>query len=240
MSGTGYAAIGQLFEFSKEQTLWGYRCALLPLISKLYVYLDEDVIDPMAYSRLDAFFKSIENQKQGLNIESAIKFIGGVLKRHGVDDLSFQQQIEKAVWSILKCNHVFYQIHRKYKSSNESEDDTKTSNEIEDDPCFHLFCLFNRFCESSTNKMILGAHYANYLVSKFINESKENIGRLNFLDFLANICERPRNVELTESVKNAYDEYARDVILESTLSMRTRVYPLKGGKSPDIGTCFYY
>lgn len=84
--------------------------------------------------------------------------------------------------------------------------------------------------------MLLGAHYANYLVSKLMSESKDNIGRLNFMDFLANICERPRNVELTESVKNAYDEYARDVILESTLSMRTRIYPLKEGKSPVIGT----
>ena len=112
MSGTGYASIGQLFELSKNQSLWGYRDALLPLISKLYVYLDEDVIDPMAYTRLDAFFNSLENQRQGLNIESAIKFIGGVLKMHGVDDVSFQQQIEKAVWSILKCNHDFYQMIR--------------------------------------------------------------------------------------------------------------------------------
>ena len=51
MSGTGYASIGQLFELSKDQTLDGLREALQPLISKLYVYLDEEAIDPMAYSR---------------------------------------------------------------------------------------------------------------------------------------------------------------------------------------------
>ena len=50
------------------------------------------------YSILDAFFKSIENQKQKLNIESATKFIGGILKRHGVDDVSFQLEVENAVW----------------------------------------------------------------------------------------------------------------------------------------------
>ena len=64
MSGTGYASIGQLFELSKDQSLVGYKDALVPLISKLYVYLDEDIVDPMAYSRLDSFFKSLENQRQ--------------------------------------------------------------------------------------------------------------------------------------------------------------------------------
>ena len=66
MSGTGYASIGQLFELSNNQSLDGLREALQPLISKLYVYLDDDVIDPMAYQKLDSFFKSIENQKQKL------------------------------------------------------------------------------------------------------------------------------------------------------------------------------
>ena len=231
MSGTGYASIGQLFELSKDQSLEGFKYALLPLISKLYVYLDEDVIDPKAYSRLDAFFKSLENQKQGLNIESAVKFIGGVLKCHGVDDISFQLQVEKAVWSILKCNPDFYKVHRKYK----------TNNETEKDKCFHLFCIFNRFCESRNNKMMLAGHYRSFLVSQFSGDNEgypatnAEKSSLNFIDCLTKVCEGPSNPQVEDAIKHAYDEYARDVVLESTLSLRTRIFPAKQGKSPILG-----
>ena len=234
MSGTGYASIGQLFELSKDPTLDGLREALQPLISKLYVYLDEHVIDPMAYSRLDAFFKSIDNQNQKFNIESATKFIGGILKRHGVDDVSFQLQVEKAVWDLMKCNHIFYKIHKQNKCKSDSESERITENES----LFHLFCIFNRFCESNMNRMMLGAHFSNYLVSRIMGNNITNLGRLNFVDFFQCICDGSRNPEITASIKQAYDEYARDVLVETQLSLRTRTYPSNKKKSQILGT-FY-
>ena len=238
MSGTGYASIGQLFELSKDQTLDGLREALQPLISKLYVYLDEEAIDPMAYSRLDAFFKSIDNQKQKLNIESATKFIGGILKRHGVDDNLFQLEVENAVWDLLKCNHTFYKIHKNYKSKSES-----TSERIaENDQLFHLFCIFNRFCESNMNRMIIAAHFSNFLVSRILSDNTANRGRLNFVDFFQLICkhqnqlnDKTKQKQITESIKMAYDEYARDVLVECQLSIRMRKYHSKKKKSETLG-----
>ena len=230
MSGTGYASIGQLFELSNNQSLDGLREALQPLISKLYVYLDDDVIDPMAYQKLDSFFKSIENQKQKLNIESATKFIGGILKRHGVDDVSFQLEVEKAVWDLLKCNPTFYQIHKSFRSKSSSSSEKNT----EDTKLFHLFCIFNRFCESNMNRMMISVHYSNFLVSRILGDSTSKLGRLNFVDFFQHIG-KCQGDQVTASIKLAYDEYARDVLVESHLSLRTRKYLSNKKKSEILG-----
>ena len=233
MSGTGYASIGQLFELSNDQSLDGIRVALQPLISKLYVYLDEDVIDPMAYSRLDAFFKSIENQKQRLNIESATKFIGGILKRHGVDDVMFQLEVEKAVWDLLKCNHTFYKIHKNYRSKSSSS----SEKHLEDKRLFHLFCIFNRFCESNIDRMMISSHYSNFLVRRILGDTAPKLGRLNFVDFFQQIG-NSQGDQITTSIKMAYDEYARDVLVESQLFLRTRKYSTNRKKSETLG--IYY
>ena len=127
-------------------------------------------------------------------------------------------------------------IHNQWKNKeNKSKSDSESEKIARNEGLFHLFCIFNRFCESNMNRMMLGAHFSNYLVSRIMGDNISNLGRLSFVDFFQCICNHPCNPQKTASIKQAYDEYARDVLVETQLSVRTRTYPSNKKKSQILG-----
>ena len=81
----GYASIGHLFELHKDQFNEGYKSVLFQLVTKIYMGLDETIVDRDGFRQYANYFQNVP-----VSVESSSKFIRGILKRHEVSDFSFQ------------------------------------------------------------------------------------------------------------------------------------------------------
>ena len=101
MRENGYASIGHLFEWHVDQFNEGYKTVLFQLVTKIYIGLDENIVDRTGFRQFGNFFQNVP-----VTVESATKFIRGILKRHEVNDFSFQIIVEKLVWRMVKLSFI--------------------------------------------------------------------------------------------------------------------------------------
>ena len=129
------------------------RKALQKLVTDVYTNFDDSMVDRGGFRNFDTFFGSLP-----INIESSCQFLRCILKQPKADDFSYQLCIEKAVWNILisEDQHIV-KLHHKYSDSHIEEEDV----------CFRIFCLFNRFCETDTFPMTLKNKMLGFLCMRF-------------------------------------------------------------------------
>ena len=209
MRENGYASIGHLFEWHVDQFNEGYKTVLFQLVTKIYIGLDENIVDRTGFRQFGNFFQNVP-----VTVESATKFIRGILKRHEVNDFSFQIIVEKLVWRMVKLSFI-------EKESNHTADE---------DLAFRLFCLFNRFCETDEIPMKLSSQ-ALYLLYSWlcITEPPQNVTP-TFGNILHNIWKR-KDSYLIVATKKAYDEYVRDILIEQRMLFKTRKVVNKNGNN---------
>ena len=240
MSGTGYAAIGHLLEESKAGGIECKMNALRALIYKLNLELDESTIHKQDASVFEKFFSEID-----VSVESCRTFLTGFLKRHEVHELAFQRKVEKAVWGIVRYHRSFREHHEKYCKTDD----------IQEDICFHLFCLFNRFCSSQDDEMEMDDATKAFLFSKFallkkkkgdkaiLEETLEWSNKRKCYDLLGYVC-KMKDTFVVINVRQAYDEYVRDILIEGCLECRVIGYSQNGknerGKYPNFNNIFLY
>ena len=215
MSGTGYVAVGHLFKLTEIRKWSSNKSALRVLVSTIVKEVDETIVNPKGTVLFDKFFTDIT-----VSIDSACTFLRGFLKRHDVEDLAFELQVEKIVWKIVRNHETFHQILQKYCHTDDIMQDT----------CFQLFCLFNRFCYTKKVHMEMDDHSQSFLLKKFgLPEGppirlRRGEGVLTFEDFFDNVFPRIDQFVVV-CVKRAYDEYVRDILIEGMLQCRTITYP---------------
>ena len=205
----GYASVGHLFEIQPEQYNEGYKNVLAQLVNKIFMGLDETIVDRAGFRQFSNFFHHVP-----VSVESASKFLRGILRRHEVNDFSFQITIEKLVWRLIKS----YYIQRQYLNSEK------------EDLAFRLFCLFNRLCDTDDIPMLLDSQ-ATYLLYNWLNiqePPKDFIA--TFSNVLENIIRR-KDPYLIVSSKNSYDQYVRDILIEDRLLLRIKRVVSKSGKN---------
>ena len=203
----GYASVGHLFEIQPEQYNEGYKNVLAQLVNKIFMGLDETIVDRTGFRQFSNFFHHVP-----VSVESASKFLRGILKRHEVNDFSFQLTIEKLVWRIIKA----YYIKRQYFNSEREE------------LAFRLFCLFNRFCDTDDIPMLLNSQ-AIFLLYSWLNipEPPKEL-KATFGNILHHILQR-RDAYLTVITKKCYDQYVRDILVEDRLIFRVKRVVSKNG-----------
>ena len=205
----GYASIGHLFEHHKEQFNEGYKSVLFQLVTKIYMGLDETIVERDGFRQFANFFENVP-----VSIESASKYIRGILKRHEVSDFSFQIVVEKLVWKMI---HSVY-IRKQYISTDKEE------------LAFRVFCLFNRICETDSIPMKLSAQGMHLIYSWLSIDALMPNSSATFGNVLSNITKR-KDPYLIVITKKCYDQYVRDILIEERLMFRIKRFIVKSGKS---------
>ena len=153
MCGTGYVSVGHVFEQLKDQTQEGCSRHLRRLVEQIYMDLDDGSIRNVdSLFLFDKFFRNVE-----VSVDSSRAFLSGILKGHDTDELLFQLKVEQAVWKVLGLYPDFHSLYNKYENSDVMEENV----------CFQLFCLFNRFCEHTRIPMLMHSKAEEFLRSKF-------------------------------------------------------------------------
>ena len=210
MSGTGYASIGHLFEYSDDQTQSGYKEVLRKLVTDLHV--DEDATCHwQGFGNFELFFYNI-----CINVENTSKYLTSILKLPDFENSRFELKVERMVWDLLQSDPKFQQVLQNPQTLEEQK---------EERICFQLFCLFNRFCDIQKMPMKLHEKAVQFLLRKIgipIAESK-SWPYCPFQNFLQCVFRHKQilDVALTEAVDRAYDEYVRDILIEKIVSFRT-------------------
>ena len=174
MSGTGYASVGHLFEITEEKSSLNYKSILGKLVGQVYVNFDGSIVSRVGLAGFETFFSEVE-----ISVENGSKYLSGILKLPSTDNFSFELEIERLAWSVIKSDHEFYLPHSKDKNN-------------EEQLCFQLFCIFNRFCETTTIPMQLENNAKIFLFKKFgfPHSNDENKRKLKFRQFYEQVCKR--------------------------------------------------
>jgi hypothetical protein len=237
----GYASIGHLFQLHKDQFNEGYKAVLFQLVTKLYMGLDESIVDRDGFSQFANYFKNVP-----VCIESSSIFIRDILKRQEVSDFSFQITVEKMVWEMVKPFYIQKNylrmdredpsIGRKKFLKSASEDSsfgTKKSLSLDrEDLSFRIFCLFNRISDTDIIPIRLSPQGMHVMYSWLSIHKPPAELFATYGNILANITKR-KDPFLIVSTKKCYDQYVRDILVEERLMFRVT---LKNEKShPEIG-----
>ena len=89
---------------------------------------EANTVKVMRIVKISFDFRSVE-----VSVESFSKFVNGILRKHDTDELHLQLQVEKLAWDMVKFDFDKFtcpKIDRKLV-------------------LFRLFCLFNRFSDST-------------------------------------------------------------------------------------------
>ena len=211
----GYASVGHLFELQPEQYNEGYKNVLAQLVNKIFMGLDETIVDRTGFRQFSNYFHHVP-----VSVESAGKFLRGILRRHEVNDFSFQITIEKLVWRLIKSYYI-QGIYMNYEK---------------EELAFRLFCLFNRFCDTENIPMMLSSQAIYQLYSWLNIPEPPREFKASFGNVLINILQR-RDPYLVVSAKKCYDQYVRDVLIEERLVVRiTKVVSKNGSNYQKKGT----
>ena len=161
---------------------------------------EEMVNSSTGFWRFDEFFEKIEPTTENME-----KFLRGILKQPHVDDHRFQLEIERIVWDMVKFSY-----------------DRFCTTSLSREDYFRLFCIFNRLCDPET--LLLGKRAVSFLFAKFVQTPLEefegtfkNIGDI--------VCSWQRgngtiNKNYVIIIKKMYDDYVRDIIIESRVKLR--------------------
>ena len=221
MSGTGYSSLGHLFVLSEKQCESTYKNAVRQVVANLYAKLSGSIVHHDGLRLFDRYFNDVK-----VTIDSSRAFLTGILKNYEVDEQPFQMNVEKTVWNIMEADHGSYAVHQKYRTSSEDEEDI----------CFKLFCLFNRFCAITEIPLTVDANTKEFLFTKFgmsLSDSltKNEINKKStFWEFVKIVFDQ-KDSFLYTIVRKTYDEYIREVLVEGTVLCRTRSYFLSRGKT---------
>ena len=98
---------------------------------------------------------------------------------------------------------------------------------LEREDYFRLFCIFNRLCDSKT--MLMGRKKSSFLFGKFVKTPPDKFEG-TFEKLADCICKWQKNEDVCNEnyvtiIKKVYDDYVRDVIIESKVKFRL---PYKG------------
>ena len=206
---SGYGSIGHIFELAETQSNNKIRLALGNFITKLFVECDENVVSRIGFRQFNTYFDNVQ-----VSVNSATSYLRGVLKQHHVNDLDFELKVERSVWNLLLTSFDFKCKIQTYDHSDDPEND--------EDFCYQLFCLFNRFCDTKKVPMALSHEALNFLLQKFgIAELVSRSMPTRLLPFIEYVYTQKRS-NATSAVKNAYDEFCRDILIENRISLRFR------------------
>ena len=200
---TGYLSIGHLFESDgDDNNTKENRTALQNLLEHVRITFDDATINKEHFRHFDTFFANLP-----VNIETSSQFFHCILKQPKADDVSYQLGIERLVWRIIRNNgECLSGLCLKHKNSHVEEENN----------CFHLFCIFNRFCETDSLPISLTDNGLRFLCAKFHINAPLHDFFPSFPNFMHLICEQKRNVKSCK-VKEAYDELVRDILIEGRL-----------------------
>ena len=171
MSGTGYDAVGHLLKLPGVRD---HKASLHTLVSA-FEENDNDIIQPRG---ILLFYKFCEDAI--VSFESSTEFLRDVLKRHEAEELPFQLKVEKTVWSVIRDHYASHETHQEFCNNDEIEEDT----------CFLLFCVFNRFCDTNNLEMYINSTAQTFLLKKFgfPQEFDSERSKMPFDHFYEDIC----------------------------------------------------
>ena len=214
MSGTGYASVGHLLEITEEDSSLDYKIILHKLVEHIYaVDIDGSISSREGFRHFETFFNEIE-----VSVESGRKYLSGLLKLSTIDNSSFEREVEELAWSLIKSDYEFYLPYSNDKDT-------------EEQLCFQLFCIFNRFCETTVIPMQLGNNAKNFLFKKFgwPHLIDKNNQTLSFRQFYEEVSKR-KDCFMLINVKKSYDEYVHDIMKEGNILFRPRTFYRSSGK----------
>lgn len=200
---SGFASVGHLLANnprSKHLQVLKHYCTFL------FCNVDDSFIQKSSgFIQFDEFFTHVQP-----SVDAFAKFVKGVLisKQTDVEKL-FQLQIliEKVVWDLVKYDFDSY------------VEGGLDRNLI----VFRLFCLFNRFCKSSSLPMVLSEKIACFLCKEldipFIPLEEEGNNDVDIHKFLGHVVSVQHLLNVRR-VKKCYDEYVRDIIKEGRCRCR--------------------
>ena len=228
MSGTGYAAVGHLFELADDnQNQPGLKRVLEKIVTHVRYpgFIDETclLLNRNTQEQYEKFFSNVV-----INMDSAHRYLSTIVKPTRFEDRAFGSKVERIVWNLLKSDPKWNQVLINPQKSSEKR---------EEGICFQIFCLFNRFCECEHIPMKINDEALKFLLKKFGIQTSQNKLSFTFLHFLECVYQR-RDSFILVGIKQAYDEYIRDVLIEKRISFRTRTYysgKLTGRQKVKIG-----
>ena len=203
MKNTGYVALGHLLALKKLSAEYDSKKTLRNFLSVLFGRMNETKVNSSTgFWRFDQFFENVEP-----NTENMAKFLRGILKQPHVDDHTFELEVERIVWDMVKFGY-----------------DRFCTKVLSREDYFRLFCIFNRLCDAET--LLLGKRTISFLFAKFVQTPLEefegtfrNIGDI--------VCSWQRNggggrhnENYKIIIKKMYDDYVRDIIIESRVKLR--------------------
>ena len=203
MKNSGYVAVGHLLASKNLSADVDSKKALRNFLTVLFGRMNEEIINSSTgFWRFDEFFENIEP-----STENMAKFLRGILKQPNVDDHRFELEIERIVWDMIKFSY-----------------DRFCTTVLSREDYFRLFCVFNRLCNPET--LLLGKRSVSFLFAKFVQTPLEefegtfkNIGDI--------VCSWQRNCGVIRHnenyviiIKKMYDDYVRDIIIESRVKLR--------------------
>ena len=202
MKNGGYVALGHLLAMKPSSSSPNdCKKTLRDFCSVLFGRMDETTVHKSnGFWRFDEFFQNIEP-----TAENMAKFLTGILKQPHVDDYKFQLGIEHVVWDIIKFSY-----------------DRFCSNSLMREDLFRLFCIFNRMCDPEC--LLLGNSATSFLFGKFLKtpSAKFEASYKNLAESLSN-WQKIAGIHYENYViiiKKLYDDYVRDIIIESRVKFR--------------------
>ena len=234
MSETGYSSLGHLFEFESEAD---HKEIFRKVLGRVQITVGETNIHRTSeeYNKrisqtkfvpFDEYFKNTE-----INIGSCHSFIITMLKHYNVvDALTYELKIEKAVWSILKENKKWFEMHNRYGNLDEGG---MTVINMNDATVYRIFCIFNRFSQSKDNKVRLDPANQKILLEKFKKVLASPQKSEDFSTFcgVLQYVHKHKDSFVTISVKEVYDKFVRDVLREGRVKFQLKTITVKNSSN---------
>ena len=201
MKSSGYVSLGHLVCPQKSLSSDDRKKALRNFCTVLFCNMDESMVQSSTgLWRFDEFFKNVDPTSENMS-----KFLGGILKQPHANELRFQLGVEHVVWDMIKFGYDRY-----------------CSNVLLREDFFRLFCIFNRLCDPKT--LLLGGTATTFLFNKFVQSPLPNFESTfeNFADSISN-WQRSKQIlgqNYVVIIKKMYDDYVRDIIIESRVKFR--------------------
>ena len=126
----------------------------------------------------------------------------------------FQLMVEKLVWKSMGQHYIL----------------DSCSGFEQEEFAFRLFCLFNRFCDCNTLPLALGSR-ARSLIFSWLSILEPDTDFPGTFDELLEYVQVRKDPYMMVTVRQCYDQYVRDVLIEERLLINTSNLVLGNGDS---------
>ena len=213
MSGSGYACIGHLFEIANRHSLLNNKDIFRELVEQLPTNLGDSSFNRVEFADFETFFNDIE-----VSVESGSYYMAAALKLPTIDNAAFELEVERTTWRYIMTD---YGYHLPYSKKNNNQEQLS----------FQLFCIFNRFCETTIIPMNLGNNTKSFLLKKFglpylIDKTEQPV---TFGQFCRQLCKKTDSFTRI-NVKKVYDEYVKNILKEGYILFRPKTFCPRSGK----------